>query len=210
MPRTCVTLTITLDNFSRKVNYDEFVLWSLKRRIGYRLEIKVKRKRKASLKWHQGDNGARFHTTTTWIGIHWGLDDTFWIYVPIAQKVPLIHPQTLDGSIALRIFHGRCLNWEKFLCSCFETHCRLSWKPMIIRGWAMAQSNRSGSEFFRHSSLYLSINWSIDRAILNLSEKLHMFIVLGITAIGWFSSFQSLSARRGFQGMWLLHYRVYF
>ena len=86
-------------------------------------------------------------------------------------------------------FHGRCLNWEKLLCSCFKTHCRLFWKPMIIRGWAMAQSNRSGSEFCRHSSLYLSINWSIDRAILNLSEKLHLFIVLGITAIGWFSSF---------------------
>ena len=86
-------------------------------------------------------------------------------------------------------FHGRCLNWEKLLCSCFKTHYRLFWKPMIIRGWAMTQSNRSGNEFCRHSSLYLSINWSIDRAILNLSEKLHLFIVLGITAIGWFSSF---------------------
>ena len=153
-----------------KVNYNEFVLWSLERRIGYRWETKVKKKRKASLKWHQGDNGARFHTTTTWIGIHWGLDDTFWIYVPIAQKVPSIHPQALDGSIALRIsrkrctvswrnmmiwkmdalirlrsfffffffFHDRCLIWEKLLCSCFETHCRLFWKPMIIRGWALA------------------------------------------------------------------------
>ena len=61
-----------------KVNYNEFVIWPLKRRIGYRWETKVKKKRKASLKWHQGDNGARYHTTTTWIGIHWGLDDTFW------------------------------------------------------------------------------------------------------------------------------------
>ena len=33
---------------------------------------------------------------------------------------------------------------------------------------------------------YLSINRSIDRAILNLSEELHIFIVLGIVAIGLF------------------------
>ena len=33
---------------------------------------------------------------------------------------------------------------------------------------------------------YLSINRSIDRAILNLSEELHIFIILGIVAIGWF------------------------
>ena len=99
-----------------KVNYNEFVLWSLKRRIGYRWETKVKKKRKASLKWHQGDNGARFHTTTTWIGIHWGLDDTFWIYVPIAQQVPSIHPQALDGSIALRISLKRCtVSWRNMM-----------------------------------------------------------------------------------------------
>ena len=59
-----------------EVNYNEFALWSLKGRTGYWWAIKVKRKRKASLKWHHGDNGVRFHTTTTWIGIHWGLDDT--------------------------------------------------------------------------------------------------------------------------------------
>ena len=34
--------------------------------------------------------------------------------------------------------------------------------------------------------IYLSINRSIDRAILNLSEELHIFIILGIVAIGWF------------------------
>ena len=114
-----------------KVNYNEFVLWSLERRIGYRWETKVKKKRKASLKWHQGDNGARFHTTTTWIGIHWGLDDTFWIYVPIAQKVPSIHPQALDGSIALRISRKRCT---------------VSWRNMMI--WKMDALIRLRSFFF--------------------------------------------------------------
>ena len=114
-----------------EVNYNEFVLWPLKRRIRYRLEIKVERKRKASLKWHQGDNGARFHTTTTWIGIHWGLDDTFWIYVPIAQKVPSIHPQALDGSIALRISLKRCT---------------VSWRNMMI--WKMDALIRLRSFFF--------------------------------------------------------------
>ena len=52
-----------------EVKYNKFALWSLKGSIGYWWAIKVKRKRKASLKWHHGDNGVRFHTTTTWIEV---------------------------------------------------------------------------------------------------------------------------------------------
>ena len=76
------------------------------------------------------------------------MDNTLWIRVQIAQNMPSMRPQALDGSIAVEsaskdvqwdlkegcshsgseifffffFLHDTCLNWEKLPCNCFETY----------------------------------------------------------------------------------------
>ena len=141
-----------------------------------------------------------------WSGWH-----IFWIYVPIAQEMPLIHIQALDGSKAVRLSLKRCtVSWRNMMICRRYAHIRLRFfsRQMLELGETTLQLFRGilpailktnenqrlindinqsiAQSIFRTFCSYLSINRSIDRAILNLSEELHIFIILGIIAIGWF------------------------
>ena len=141
-----------------------------------------------------------------WSGWH-----IFWIYVPIAQEMPLIHIQALDGSIAARLSLKRCtVSWRNMMICGRYAHIRLRFfsRQMLELGETILQLFRGilpailktnenqrlindinqsiAQSIFRTFCSYLSINRSIDRAILNLSEELHILIILGIIAMGWF------------------------
>ena len=145
------------------------------------------------------------------------MDNTLWIRVQIAQNMPSMRPQALDGSIAVEsaskdvqcdlkegCSYSGCEIFSFFfarhMLELAETTMQLFRDILLFwqrraKTWDHWKSvarqshqpiNRSVSQAADILSLYLLITHSIDRAILNLSQGLHMSILLGITAIGWF------------------------
>ena len=173
------------------------------------------------LRWRENLKNHQNGIVATWSGISDENDmdrhslrsgwHIFWIYVPIAQEMPLIHVQALDGSIAVRLSLKRCtVSWRNMMICRRYAHVRLRFfsRQMLELGETTLQLFRGilpailktnenqrlindinqsiAQSILRTFCTYLSINRSIDRAILNLSEELHIFIVLGIVAIGLF------------------------
>ena len=103
----------------------------------------------------------------------------FWIYVPIAQEMPLIHIQALDGSIAVRLSLKRCtVSWRNMMICRRYAHIRLRFfftaDAWIGRNYFAAVS--------RHTASYFENQWKseadkwhqpIDRAV-NFADILYL------------------------------------
>ena len=88
------------------------------------------------LRWRENLKNHQNGIVATWSGISDENDmdrhslrsgsHIFWIYVPIAQEMPLIHLQALDGSIAARLSLKRCtVSWRNMMICGRYAHIRL-------------------------------------------------------------------------------------